>query len=37
VHIDGERNAAEANQRNAQFLLAQMSEPLIGNAPWVTR
>jgi hypothetical protein len=23
VHIDGERNAAEANERNPKFLLAQ--------------
>src|SRR5207244_1886602 len=27
VHVDGERDAAEANERNAQFLLAQGSTP----------
>ena len=33
VHIDGERKAAETNQRDAQFLLAQMSEPLNRQCP----
>jgi hypothetical protein len=27
MHIDGERNSAEADKRNAQFLLAQRSTP----------
>src|SRR5262249_34894691 len=27
MHVDGERDAAEADQRNAQFLLAQRSTP----------
>ena len=27
VHVDGERNAAEADERNAKFLLAQGPAP----------
>ena len=32
VHVDGERNAAEANQRNAEFLLAHEASPNLSRA-----